>query len=129
VDTVNGPAGGETSRPDPSYEGSRYCPKFHTTIELIGRRWNGAILLAIIRGADRYKDVLDAVPGLSERLLAQRLKELEQAQIIARDVVPSTPVRVTYHLTPRGTELAKAIEPLLSWGDRWIDLGPADTPT
>jgi DNA-binding HxlR family transcriptional regulator len=109
------------------YEGSRYCPKFHATIELIGRRWNGAILLAIIRGADRFKDVLDAVPGLSERLLAQRLKELEQARIIERDVRPSTPVRITYRLTPRGTELASAIEPLLAWGDRWIDPAPSDT--
>ncbi|MEU6602954.1 winged helix-turn-helix transcriptional regulator [Streptomyces flaveolus] len=112
----------ESSGPVSPYESFRYCPKFHTTVELIGRRWTGAILLAIIRGADRYKEVLDAVPGLSERLLAQRLKELEQALIIEREVVPSTPVRVTYRLTPRGVELAKAIEPLLAWGDRWIDL-------
>ncbi|WP_244904834.1 winged helix-turn-helix transcriptional regulator [Streptomyces prasinopilosus] len=126
MDTVDAPAAGRASRPGPSYEDSRYCPKFHSAVELIGRRWNGAILLAIIRGADRYKDVLDAVPGLSERLLAQRLKELEQARIIERDVIPSTPVRITYHLTPRGIELAEAIEPLLAWGDRWIDLDSED---
>jgi DNA-binding HxlR family transcriptional regulator len=124
---VDAPAAGEAPRPGPLHGESRYCPKFHSTVELIGRRWNGAILLAIIRGADRYKDVLDAVPGLSERLLAQRLKELEQARIIERNVIPSTPVRITYHLTPRGIELAEAIEPLLAWGDRWIGPDSADT--
>ncbi|MEU3985369.1 helix-turn-helix domain-containing protein [Streptomyces sp. NPDC026672] len=112
---------GEGTAPGAAYVDSRYCPKFHAAVELVGRRWNGAVLLAIIRGADRYKDVLEAVPGLSERLLAQRLKELEQAEIIERQVAPTTPVRITYRLTPRGVELARAIEPLLAWGDRWME--------
>lgn len=99
---------------------SLHCPYFQEAIELVGRRWNGAILLAASRGADRYKEFLDAIPGLSERLLAQRLRELEDAQVLRRYVTPSIPVQITYELTDRGQELAEAVGPLLGWGQRWL---------
>jgi DNA-binding HxlR family transcriptional regulator len=95
------------------------CRLFQDSVELIGRRWSSAILLAVARGARRFSEIHASVPGLSERMLAQRLRELSAAEILARDVVPSTPVQVTYRLTPRGHELMAALQPLVHWGVRW----------
>ncbi|CAN0434378.1 unnamed protein product, partial [Phaeothamnion confervicola] len=53
------------------------CPRFHRAVELVGRRWTGAILSAMLSGASRFTDIVNAVPGLSDRLLSERLKELE----------------------------------------------------
>jgi DNA-binding HxlR family transcriptional regulator len=92
---------------------------FHASVELIGRRWSSAILLAVTRGAHRFSEIQAAVPGLSDRMLAQRLRELSAAELITRDVVPSTPVQVIYLLTPRGHELMAALQPLVHWGLRW----------
>ena len=95
------------------------CRLFQASVELIGRRWSSAILLAVARGARRFSEIRGCVPGLSDRMLAQRLRELSAAGILARDVVPSTPVQVTYRLTPRGHELMAALQPLVRWGLRW----------
>jgi DNA-binding HxlR family transcriptional regulator len=99
---------------------ARHCPSFQATVELVGRRWSGAIILAASRGSTRYSDFLATVPKLSERLLSQRLRELESAQLLARSVIPTTPVQVRYELTERGRELAEAVQPLVRWGERWI---------
>jgi DNA-binding HxlR family transcriptional regulator len=95
------------------------CRLFHASVELIGRRWSSAILLAVTRGAHRFSEIQASVPGLSDRMLAQRLRELSAAELITRDVVPSTPVQVIYLLTPRGHELMTALQPLVHWGLRW----------
>ena len=95
------------------------CRLLQASVELIGRRWSSAILLAVARGARRFSEIHASVPGLSDRMLAQRLRELGAAEIIARDVVPSTPVQVTYRLTSRGRELMAALQPLVRWGLRW----------
>jgi DNA-binding HxlR family transcriptional regulator len=95
------------------------CRLFQASVELIGRRWSSAILMAIARGARRFSEILASVPGLSDRMLAQRLRELSAAGIVAREVVPSTPVQVTYRLTPQGSELMASLQPLVHWGIRW----------
>lgn len=100
------------------------CPAFRMAIELVGRRWSGAIILAAARGARRYSEFLTAVPGISERVLAQRLRELEADRILVRDVVASRPVLIVYTLSERGCELARAVEPLIEWGERWLAEGP-----
>ena len=81
------------------------CRLFQSSVELIGRRWSSAILLAVAQGACRFSEILASVPGLSDRMLAQRLKELAAADLVIRRVVPTMPVQVTYELTPRGSEL------------------------
>lgn len=95
------------------------CPKFHAAIELVGRRWTGAILSAMLMGATRFTDIIHAVPGLSDRLLSERLKELENEAIVERIVHPETPVRIEYRLTQKGYELSDAIKELSSWAERW----------
>jgi DNA-binding HxlR family transcriptional regulator len=96
------------------------CPSYRATIELVGRRWNGAIIMAAERGARRYSEFLAAIPGISERLLAQRLRELEDAEIVVREVIATRPVQIVYTLSPRGAELVRALQPLIGWGERWL---------
>ncbi len=97
------------------------CPKFHCAIELVGRRWTGAILSAMLMGASRFTDIIHAVPGLSDRLLSERLKELEANGIVVREVHPETPVRIEYHLTKKGKDLNDVIAALTDWADVWIE--------
>ncbi len=97
------------------------CPKFHKAVELIGRRWTGAILSALLKGASRFTDIIHAVPGLSDRLLSERLKELEAEGIVERTVHAETPVRIEYHLTEKGYQLSGALEALTDWADVWVE--------
>jgi DNA-binding HxlR family transcriptional regulator len=84
---------------------SAFCPLYHGAVELIGRRWTGAILRALLAGQTRFSEITAVVPGLSDRLLSERLKELESEGIVTRLVIPETPVRVEYHLTAKGRDL------------------------
>ncbi len=95
------------------------CPHFHAAIELIGRRWTGAIVFALTDGPLRFGELVKAVPGLSDRLLSKRLRELEREGLVERQVEPGSPVRVTYSLTEAGAELRPALEELKTWANRW----------
>jgi DNA-binding HxlR family transcriptional regulator len=95
------------------------CPHFHAAIELIGKRWTGAIVCALTERPMRFGEMRRVVPGLSDRLLSQRLRELEEAGVVQRDVEAGTPVRVTYSLTVRGEGLGPAIHELRVWAKRW----------
>lgn len=106
-------------------ESGVFCPRFHRAVELIGRRWTGAILRAMLHDAVRFSELRHAVPGLSDRLLSERLKELEAEGIVVRVVRPETPVRVEYHLTEKGRALQSVIEAVSAWAERWIELPDA----
>jgi DNA-binding HxlR family transcriptional regulator len=99
---------------------SAFCPMFHHAVEVIGRRWTGAILRAMLAGAERFSDIAATIPGLSDRLLSERLKELEAEGIVTRVVIPETPVRIEYRLTDKGRDLAPAMEALADWAERWV---------
>ncbi|RVX46739.1 HxlR family transcriptional regulator [Nonomuraea polychroma] len=94
------------------------CRSFQDIVELVGRRWTSAILLAGQRGARRFGEYRLSVPGISDRLLAQRLKELESEGLISRTVIPTTPVQIRYALSPDGEELMSILQPLVDWGYR-----------
>ena len=100
---------------------SRFCPRFHHAVELIGRRWSGAILNAMMPGPQCFNELLAVVPGLSDRLLTERLRELESEGLIHRNVLAGPPVRVSYELTKAGQELEPVIRALTHWAERWID--------
>jgi DNA-binding HxlR family transcriptional regulator len=97
------------------------CRLFQSSVELVGKRWSSGILMAIAQGASRFSDVIAAVPGLSDRLLSQRVRELEAANLLRREVIATTPVQIRYHLTPRGLDLMRSLQPLVGWGQRWTD--------
>lgn len=97
------------------------CPYYHEAIELIGRRWTGAIVGVLIhRDTLRFGEIAHAVPQLSDRLLSERMKELEARGVVRRTVRPGRPVRVEYELTEMGRALAPAVRELERWGQRWL---------
>lgn len=98
---------------------SGVCPHFHAAIEMIGKRWTGAILSALTEGPLRFGELAKAVPGLSDRLLSQRLRELEEEGLVERQVEAASPVRVTYSLTAAGLELRPVMAELKEWARRW----------
>ena len=104
-------------------ESAAVCPHFHAAIELIGKRWTGAIVCALTEGPLRFGELVKAVPGVSDRLLSQRLRELENEGLVEREVEPGSPVRVTYSLTERGAGLRPAIAELQVWAQRWHEAG------
>lgn len=95
------------------------CPDFHAAIELIGKRWTGAIVSALTERPMRFGELRKAIPGLSDRLLSQRLRELEEEGLVEREVEAGTPVRVTYSLTDVGEGLGPALGELKAWAKRW----------
>ena len=95
------------------------CRRFQSSLELVGKRWSSGILLAVAQGATRFTEIVAAVSGLSDRLLAQRVRELQAAGLLERQVIATTPVQVRYHLTDRGADLIRSLQPLVAWGERW----------
>jgi DNA-binding HxlR family transcriptional regulator len=89
-------------------------------VELIGSRWTGAILYALAdQGPMRFAELTEAVPGMSDRLLSARLKELESAGLVRRQVEPGPRVKVSYGLTRKGESLKPVMGTLRDWARRW----------
>jgi DNA-binding HxlR family transcriptional regulator len=87
---------------------------------MIGRRWTGAIVRTLIGGPCRFNELLGRVTGISDRLLSERLRELESVGVVKRDVAAGPPVRVTYELTCSGHELEPVVSALEAWAQKWI---------
>lgn len=96
------------------------CPLYHEAVELVGRRWTGAILRVLMDGALRFSEIAQAVPELSDRLLSERMKELERRGIVERTVISGPPLRVEYSLSRMGQELEPALCELQRWANRWL---------
>ena len=116
---------GHVAAPDAADDGSQphppCCPLYHEAIELIGRRWTGAIVSVLIhRSTLRFGEIAQSVPELSDRLLSERMKELEARGVVVRRVSAGRPVRVEYELTEMGRELAPAVHELERWARRWL---------
>ena len=109
----------------PDHGTQAVCPRYHRAVELIGRRWSGAIVRVLLDGPRRFTEILEQVDGLTDRLLSERLKELEAEGVVARRVYPETPVRIEYALTEKGRDLERVVREIHRWADRWI---PAPSP-
>jgi DNA-binding HxlR family transcriptional regulator len=98
------------------------CPALHHAVELVGKRWTGAILFVLLEHGRpmRFSQIGAAVPQMSDRLLSERMKELEARGIVERHVHPDSPVRVEYELTSMGLDLAPALRELRRWGLRYL---------
>jgi DNA-binding HxlR family transcriptional regulator len=99
------------------------CPYFHQAVELVGKRWTGAIVGALLPGSRRFCEISHAIPQISDRLLSTRLRELEGQGLVARQVLHGSPVRVEYALTPKGRALEPAIAQLGLWAREWLKTG------
>jgi DNA-binding HxlR family transcriptional regulator len=100
------------------------CPYYHEAIELLGKRWTGAIVHVLMPGPMRFSAISAAIPQISDRLLSMRLKELESFGIIARRVWDAAPVRVEYELTPKGKALGPTVTELRRWAREWLRDAP-----
>ena len=100
---------------------SNFCPEFHRAVELIGKRWSGAIVREMMAGATRFTDLMHAIPDISERMLCARLRALEEEGILQRRVLGAPP-RVEYVLTDKGQDLQGVFAAVGAWADRWVTL-------
>jgi len=98
------------------------CARFHRASELIGRRWTGAIIFVLLKSRSRFAELGAAIPDITDRMLSDRLRELEDEGMVERTVVPETPVRVEYALTKKGRALASAIDAITEWAHKWVPL-------
>ena len=103
--------------PDPA---RALCSRFHRASELIGRRWTGAIIFVLLGSTCRFATLRDAIPDITDRMLSERLQELEQEGLVERTVVPETPVRVEYALSKKGRALRPAIDAIADWSHTWV---------
>jgi len=98
------------------------CPRYEHAIQLLGKRWTGLILDTLMGGPRRFCELTAAVEGLSDRVLSDRLRELEFEAIVERVVYPQIPVRVEYRLTEKGQDLRPVVDAIHTWAERWIEL-------
>ena len=106
-------------------EGSSLCPRYHQAVELLGRRWAGAIIRLLLSGPARYNELRARIPDISDRMLAERLKELEVEGLLLRTVIPESPIGVEYALTEKGRALEAPVAAIGKWAEKWI---PGRTP-
>lgn len=106
------------------------CPLYEKAVEILGKRWTALILRALVDGPKRFTEIRAYVAGLSDRLLSERLQELESEGIVQRHVHTGRPVQVEYALTQKGADLRPVLEAIQAWADRWVRAeGVASSPT
>jgi DNA-binding HxlR family transcriptional regulator len=101
-------------------ENHSLCPKFESAYALLGKRWTGLIIRVLLSGAKRFKEISEIIPSMSDRMLAERLKELEAEGIVMRHVYAETPVRIEYTLTEKGEALKPVLDAMEKWGAEWL---------
>jgi DNA-binding HxlR family transcriptional regulator len=99
---------------------TEFCPIYASLFDMLSRRWMGIVLRVLMSGPHRFSEILAAVPGLSDPLLTQRLRELEAKKIVERHVFATSPVRVEYKLTEAGQDLESAVRVLSTWAEKWM---------
>jgi DNA-binding HxlR family transcriptional regulator len=110
------------------------CPRYQRAVEVLGKRWTALIVRTLLPRPRRFSDITTIV-GVSDRLLSERLKELEACSILERRVFPDTPVRIEYALTIKGRELEQVVEAIQHWADCWpgeeaaVEAAPAEATT
>jgi len=96
------------------------CARYHRAVELLGRRWAGAIIRVLLQGRTRYATLREAIPNITDRMLSERLRELEAEELVVRHVTADIPVRVEYELTSRGRDLELAVSAIGKWAEKWL---------
>lgn len=97
------------------------CGSYQRAIELIGKRWTGLAIMVLLDGPRRFSEIAEQLGGVSDRMLSERLKELEGEGIIERRVFPEMPVRIEYRLSAKGAALAPVIEAVRQWSTDWME--------
>jgi len=96
------------------------CPKYEAAADVLGKKWTGLIIRVLLDGPKRFKEIKEQIPDMSDKMLTDRMKELESLTILKRTVYPEMPVRIEYDLTPKGRELQPVIDSIQKWGEQWM---------
>lgn len=99
---------------------STMCPKYEAAADILGKKWTGRIIRVLLGGPKRFKEIKEQIPEMSDKMLTDRMKELEAQEIIVRNVYPDMPVRIEYELSPKGRDLQPVIESIQKWGESWM---------
>ncbi|WP_028402111.1 winged helix-turn-helix transcriptional regulator [Ectobacillus panaciterrae] len=99
---------------------SSLCPKFESAFTLLSKKWTGLIIQSLLHGPMRFREVADIIPNMSDRMLSERLKELESEGIVIRTVYPEVPVRIEYMLTDKGKALESVMGEVQKWAEEWV---------
>ncbi|EEI18703.1 transcriptional regulator [Lentilactobacillus hilgardii] len=95
------------------------CPKFEKTFSFLGKKWNGLIIDVLLQeGALRFREVARQIPKCSDRVLVERLRELEDDGVVIRKDYPNSSL-IEYSLTDQGKELAPIMHAIHSWSEKW----------
>lgn len=96
------------------------CPKFEQTFAILGKKWTGLIIDVLLEGPRRFKDLAQAIPGVSDRVLVERLKELEKEEIVTKDLDEDCAIRSGYSLTEKGQALKQVMSEVQDWANEWV---------
>lgn len=106
---------------------NKICPRYEHASQILGKRWTGLLLYTLMEGPRRFCELTTAVEGLSDRVLSDRLRELEVEGIVERLVYPQVPVRIEYRLTEKGRDLKPVLDAIQTWAEQWVGL-PESAP-
>lgn len=100
--------------------GDEWCP-ITTTATLIGRKWHPVIVHRLLeRGPLGFNALKTEIDGISSKVLSDSLDDLEESQLVERDIVSEKPFRVEYSLTERGEDLRPVIDAMAEWGEKHL---------
>ncbi|WP_020616033.1 winged helix-turn-helix transcriptional regulator [Paenibacillus daejeonensis] len=99
---------------------SKMCPKYESAAEILCKKWTGLIIRVLLDGPKRFKEMKEQIPDMSDKMLTDRMKELETMDIVKRTVYPEMPVRIEYELTDKGRGLEPVIQSIQGWGEHWM---------
>ncbi|GBF73270.1 HxlR family transcriptional regulator [Paenibacillus sp. 598K] len=99
---------------------SKMCPKYESAAEILCKKWTGLIIRVLLDGPKRFKEMKEQIPDMSDKMLTDRMKELESMDIVKRTVYPEMPVRIEYELTDKGKDLEPVIRSIQGWGEHWM---------
>ncbi|RUS45932.1 helix-turn-helix domain-containing protein [Cohnella sp. AR92] len=99
---------------------TKMCSKYESAAELLGKKWTGLIIRVMMGGPKRFKEIKEQIPDMSDKMLTDRMKELESHGVVKRTVYPEMPVRIEYELTDKGRDLEGVTNSIQAWGEKWL---------
>lgn len=96
------------------------CPRFEAAFCILGKRWNGLLIQALLSGPKRFKDISRVIPAMSDKMLSERMKDMEAVGIVVRNVFPETPIRIEYTLTDKGLAFQPVMDAIAEWAEQWV---------
>jgi DNA-binding HxlR family transcriptional regulator len=98
--------------------------QYQQALEIVSKRWIGQIVMVLLAGPLRFGELAERLEVVSDRMLSERLKDLEAEGLIERRVYPEMPVRIEYSLTEKGRALEPVMAAIGEWGHTWLETEP-----